>query len=474
MEDVQQKLEVEFPEELKKSAREFFARGAETAYTLNYDYAIEMYLDGLSFWPDALEEGHLKLWEVALRRKESGGKKAGRMDGSKYKKGGKHPKDAMLKAEYLLCKDPENMTHMVEMVKAGAEGKFIQTTNWIAEILYTRNVNSEKPSFSTYVMLRDNYIKIENYTKAFNMCQLALQLKPKDSNLLDSLHDLSARATMQQGKYDSEGDFRESIKDKDDQLKQHDTEQLVLSDVRSAQLIADARTEYEADPMVPGKINKIVNALCSTEKTENENEAIAILEKAVEETGQFRFQQQANEVRIKQLRRRARRYNARLRTEPDNAETKQKARDAARRLLQTEMDHYKLCIEKYPTDNGLKNEYGKRLLQSKKFDEAIPFFQEARNDPRFRVGALNNIGQCFFYKNWYPDAIDSFNTALDAVENAEGSTAKELRYNLGRSYEADGNLDEALSEFRKVAQIDYNYRDVRERVDALRRKQSEQ
>ena len=58
MEDVQQKLVVEFPEELKKKAREFFTVGAETAYTLNYGYAIEMYLDGLSFWPDAMEDGH--------------------------------------------------------------------------------------------------------------------------------------------------------------------------------------------------------------------------------------------------------------------------------------------------------------------------------------------------------------------------------------------------------------------------------
>jgi len=473
MEDVQQKLVVEFPEELKKKAREFFTVGAETAYTLNYDYAIEMYLDGLSFWPDATEEGHLKLREVALRRQQSGGKKSGFGDGSKYKKGGKHPKDAMLKAEYLFSKDPDNMAHMADMVKAAAEGKFGQAANWISEILYSRNVKSEKPSFTTYILLRDNYIKIENYAKAFNMCQLAVQLKPKDSDLLDSLHDLSARATVQQGNYDSEGDFRDSIKDKDDQLKQHDKEQLVLSDDRTASLIADARSEYEAEPTVPGKINKLVNTLCSTEKTENENEAVAILEKAVKETGQFRFQQQANEIRIKQLRRRARRYNARWKAEPDNGDHKQKASEAVRKLLQIEIEHYKLCIEKYPTDNGFKNEYGKRLRQAKKFDEAIPYFQEARNDPRFRVEALKNIGQCFFYKGWYPDAIDSFNTALAAVENTEGAIAKELRYNLGRSYEVDNNLEEALSEFRKVAQIDYNYQDVRERVDALRKKQSE-
>ena len=111
---------MEFPEELKTKARVFFAKAAEVAYTLNYDFAIEMYLTGISYWPDALEEGHQLLWEVAMHRQESGGKKSGFGDGSKYKKGGKNIRDVMLKAEYLLCKDPSNAGHLSDLVKAAS------------------------------------------------------------------------------------------------------------------------------------------------------------------------------------------------------------------------------------------------------------------------------------------------------------------------------------------------------------------
>jgi len=48
-----------------------------------------------------------------------------------------------------------------------------------------------------------------------------------------------------------------------------------------------------------------------------------------------------------------------------------------------------------------------------------------------------------------------------------------LRYNLGRAYEADGNIEQALNCYRKVAQIDYNYQDVKDRVDSLRKQQQE-
>ena len=67
--------------------------------------------------------------------------------------------------------------------------------------------------------------------------------------------------------------------------------------------------------------------------------------------------------------------------------------------------------------------------------------------------------------------METFTQALELVESQESALAKELRYNLGRAYEADGNIEEALISFRKVAQIDFNYLDVRKRIDELRNQQ---
>jgi len=463
---------VEYPDELKTKAREFFKKGAETAYSLNYDYAIEMYLTGISYWPDALEEGHQKLREIALRREASGGKKAGWREGSKYEKGGKHPRDAMLKAEYHLSKEPHNAKHMADMAKAAVEGHFTVTAHWICDLMLVELRQTEKPNAALCVLLKDLYIKLEDFVKAFNACQLAVQAKPKDGPLQDELRNLSAQATMQQGKYDGAEDFRESIRDADGQKKLHTQEQLIRSDDVKESLVAQARAEYEAEPTVAGKIYKLVDALSDTDKSEYESEAIAILEKAHKQTQQFRFRQRRNEIAIKRQRRAERRARAQYKKSPDDAEAKKQYKEASQQFLQAELDHFKECVDNYPTDLNFKHEYGKRLLLARRYDDAIPMFQEARSDPRHRVSSLNSIGQCFYYKGWFPDAIDSFNTALEALENTEGAVARELRYNLGRAFEADKKVEEALAEYRRVAQLDFNYRDVRDRIEALRKQQS--
>ncbi len=46
--------------------------------------------------------------------------------------------------------------------------------------------------------------------------------------------------------------------------------------------------------------------------------------------------------------------------------------------------------------------------------------------------------------------------------------AKDLRYNLARSYEEDGTVEKALEGYRKLAQLDFGFKDVRDRVNKLR------
>ncbi len=73
-------------------------------------------------------------------------------------------------------------------------------------------------------------------------------------------------------------------------------------------------------------------------------------------------------------------------------------------------------------------------------------------------------------KGWYADAIDILNNALESYELKDSAMGKELRYNLARAYEENGNTQEALDIFRKIAQSDFAYKDVSQRVNNLRNK----
>ena len=57
-------------------AKAFFDKAGKVAETKNFDYAIDMYIEGLKRAPDALEDGHAPLRRLALIRQGKGGKKS--------------------------------------------------------------------------------------------------------------------------------------------------------------------------------------------------------------------------------------------------------------------------------------------------------------------------------------------------------------------------------------------------------------
>jgi tetratricopeptide (TPR) repeat protein len=81
---------------------------------------------------------------------------------------------------------------------------------------------------------------------------------------------------------------------------------------------------------------------------------------------------------------------------------------------------------------------------------------------------MGKIGSCFFLKGWYADSIDVFLQAIDAHDVKDDGLAKELRYNLARAYEEQGHKEKALDIYRRIAQLDFGYKDVSARVDRLR------
>ena len=113
----------------------FFERARQAAARSNFDYAIEMYLDGLRCDPDALEQGHLRLYELALLRQSKDGKKPTMVEKMKRMRG-KSPLEQMLNAEYLFAKDPDHIPYAEAMMKAAVAGEYRRTVGWIANLIF--------------------------------------------------------------------------------------------------------------------------------------------------------------------------------------------------------------------------------------------------------------------------------------------------------------------------------------------------
>jgi tetratricopeptide (TPR) repeat protein len=452
--------------------RAFFEKAHKAGESDNYDYAIEMYLEGLRVNPEEVTDGHIRLRALALQRNEKGGKKPSMMEKVKAirPRHGQQPLEQLLNAEYLFTKDPDHLPYAESMLKAAVAGNYKLTAKWIADLLFQLNNNSGGPSVQTYILLKDSYSAIGQPDRALAACQYAVRMRPQDVELYDEFKRLSAELTMTRGKYDQEGgDFRKSIKDREVQEKLQSQDSVIKTEDYRIQAINDAREDLAEEPGVGGHIFNLAQALSDMEEDRFENEAIELLEKTSAEKKDFSFKERAGQIRIKQLNRKLR--HAKDALEKGDVSTKDRVENLEKTLNEVKLEHYQLCVLNYPTDLRAKYEYANCLLQSKQYDEAIPLFQEASRDPRHKISAMNKIGLSFFLKGWYADAIDVLNKTIEAYEITDDGIAKEMRYNLGRAYEAKGNAEKALDIYRRIAQLDFAYKDVHQRVDSLRKKQ---
>jgi tetratricopeptide (TPR) repeat protein len=448
-------------------ARTFFEKARHAADRKQYDFAIDMYLDGLSRAPDALEEGHLPLCELGLQRRGRGGKKPTMMDKVKRMRG-KTALERMLNAEYLFVKDPENLAYAEAMLKAAVEGEFTKTAHWIANLIFQTNNALEKPSLPTYLLLKDAYKSLGQYDKAVAACQHATRMKPDDKDLADEFKNLSAELTMSRGKYTVAGDFRQSIQDRDTQARLYAQDRVIKTQDYRVSAVEEARQAYAREPDLAKNVFHLADVLADLETEEAENEAIQLLEDTYAGRTEFTFKERAGRLRMRQIRRQIREAKKQLEAQPENAQTKARIAELTTRLSAVELEHYGLCVENYPTDLGAKYEYGLRLMRHRRYNDAIPLFQEAQKDPRRKMAAMDKIGYCFFMKGWYTDAIDVFTRAIESYEIKDDALAKELRYNLARAYEEQDEKEKALEVYRRIAQLDFGYKDVSARVDKLR------
>jgi tetratricopeptide (TPR) repeat protein len=432
-------------------AQPFFTKAKAAADGKNYDYAIEMYLEGIRRAPDAVEEGHLPLCELGLQRRGKGGKKPSMMERVSRMRG-KTPLEQMLNAEYLFAKDPDHLPYAEAMLRAAVDGGYNRTAHWIANMIFQTNNAIERPSLQTYILLKDSYVSLGQYDKAVAACQRACRMKPESKELADEFKNLSAEL---------------AIKDGETQAKLYAQDRVVRTQDYRVAAVEDARKVYARDPDQPKSIFTLAAALADLETDQGQDEAIQLLENAYQTREDFNFKERAGQMKIRRAKRKLREAKKHSEAKP-GAAARTRVEELTATLNAVELDHYKLCVDHYPTDLGAKYEYALRLMRMKRYNDAIPLFQEAQKDPRRKIPAMDKIGSCFYLKGWYSDAIDIFQRAIDSYEINDDAIAKELRYNLARAYEEQGEKEKSLEVYRRIAQSDFGYKDVSERIDRLR------
>jgi len=112
--------------------------------------------------------------------------------------------------------------------------------------------------------------------------------------------------------------------------------------------------------------------------------------------------------------------------------------------------------------------YAKGIVMRKEgqFREAIDLFELAGKSPSYRLKAQGQIGLCHSSMGDHGAAIQAFRAALND-ESASPKEAIDVQYFLARTLESVGQIQEAATIYRRIAQANPRFKDAASRVKEL-------
>jgi len=474
-----------FSEKDKAKARAWFKKADSERDKRAYDYAIECYITGLTFWPEAVDEGYMPLWALAIQRQQAGGKKPGMMESMKTSTSGKDAVQALLNAAMLLAKDPRNNNYLDALQKNANRAMMHETLKWISPKVLESLRRDEKPNAGRCKGYRQVLVEAADRAEAWNdpitagtFLEGALQSldyqilrNPSDMALKDEQRNLSGRLTILKGKYTDADTFRESLHDGAGQKLLHDAERVKQGEQTLSDLAAAARQAWKAEPESATRVSALVETLLKFEREAEESEAIEVLEQAYAALNNYSYKARADDIRLKQLRRTVRDTVTRAR-ETGSDDDRQQARLAAMEEQATTVEIYRERAAKYPTDLKVKFRLGEALFRGHEYDEAIPLLQAAQAEPKSRASARLMLGRAFIEKGAPREGVQILEDAIEDYELPDDEMAKRMTYWLGRAAEEAGDVARAKTAYGRLLRIDYNFADgdARKRLDELNKR----
>ncbi len=464
----------------RDQAAKLFKHAHKAAETRNFDYAVELYVNGLKLWPDAVEEGLRKLRVVATARMLEGGKPPGFMAARKYPTNTKDPLQNLNNALHLYGLHPNNLSNLELILQLAAKVHCDRVAEWVAPLLAEGYNSAKKLSANHYLATCDALDRTAELAGKFNNEVWALAIlqayiaiaqmwEAQYSDSSDAQRARSAASSKQaivKGHFDKADGFTDSLKNAEAQRDAQDRDRGIHTTDRHRVLIERARQDWKAHPNEASKLRELVVLLSRTETEADEAEAIQLLEEEYKSSEQYAFKQRADDIRIRQLVREHRDLAAQAKIAPDDKALQAKAKEAEQRILSLETAVYEDRQRHYPTDLRVKYHLGLRYFQAGRYDDAIPLFQLSLMDGRTRLESMLYIGRSFFNKKFYDQSVGTLERA-SREPTATGALFLELNYWWARALEATDSLSEARRVYGHLIQLDYNFRDARQRLERL-------
>ena len=457
------------------AADSFFGKAEQALKKRNYDYAIELWQQGLMIDPDRIEERQ-KLRATAVRRcQENGGDTTGgRMFMvknmgllGKVKKLGIQKKfeEQIVELERLLATAPQYVSGLMDL---GNAFTLTQRTQ-LAVQAYTQVVEVDRTNVDGWKSLGRLHETLKDVDKAVRCWEQVRAARPEDNEAGKAIRDLSASAMMAKAderQQKGDGSFRDLLKDEDESAKLEKKASIIRTADDAQTAIQLKQEELDADPDNP-RLHRDMGDLYL--KMNDFDNTRVCYQKALELNPQDPYaKDKLGNLEERIYDHAVDQAQSKVNNNPDDEATNQELAAAKASRDKFLLGEYERRVIAHPTDYGLKYRYGGLLFKEGEQDRAIQQFQNSVKDPKFAVDSRHMIGRAFYAKKLFDLAIKELNNALGGISEADSGLGKEVRYHLGEAYLDKGNREKALDCFEEIMSVDIGYRDVSTRVDEIR------
>ncbi|MCX7702794.1 MAG: tetratricopeptide repeat protein [Planctomycetota bacterium] len=431
----------------------------------NYEYAFELYLQVLKLDPDNEEAARQIRQLTSQRGKEmnispKGGffKGIGSLIKSKMKDMAKKYDEEIIECEKYLYNSPFNVGMLMRLGNAAYAAGYLQRA--LANFKSALEVDSK--NIEAIKAVGKIYMKLGDLQQAARYFDVALKIAPHDGEAARLRKDVAAATTV--GKIEQAGSsYRDKLKDKKEAEKLEVEAHLLRSEEDVRKALSIKQEEVNANPNEP-RLHRELGDLYL--RLEDFRSAEACYKKALElDPADYFAREKLGDLQVKRWDYRIKQLMDAYREGPTE-EKKQAIEEAKAQKLKFCVEEWQQRVAQHPTDTKLRFELGNFLYQTGALDDAITELQKAASDPRFTIPARFTVAIAFRKKGLYDLAIKEFFKAREPLRMMNDQN-KEITYELARTYELVGDTEKAKAEYQKIIEVDYKFKDVAQRINAL-------
>jgi len=463
-------MAIKSEDQISRRTRDLYERALGAIERKSFSIAIDFLLDALAIEPEYLQ-AHKVLRATQIKHFGAKGTMAYLKKGAAFfttmpglglgmAKLNSEPREAMIFAYKMLNQDPFNKQGLDLLIRAAQKLEIPEVGVLAAEAAVTDAPNN----LSFLGTLADLYAAAGLPQKSQDVYERMLELSPNDPDIIRAMKDVTTLVHMSETKIEESQSYRDQLRDSKQAVNLEQEAKVVRSEEMIDNLIDETTKRMEEQPDNLSLVRKLADLYQQKGDFDNAQKA---LEKALQkEGGDPSLQKALGDVKLKRVDVKLKALKAQFAEKPEDAVLKQQLADLQAQRDMLNLEEAERRVRSYPNDLSFRYELAALYYRSGKITDALQEFQQARKSPQHRIQSLNYLGLCFRHQKMHDLAINQFQTA-EKESVLMDNVKKDIIYNLGETYEQMGKKEEALTQYKKIYEVDINYRDVSNKIMTL-------